>query len=307
MDDLSLQKIQISGPTLASLLHRTSSSLGDVDGLLFGHITPLTTSPLTDDDPTTSDSPTLIATVTSFFTSISTTTFYSPSGHLNLPILLSLLPSHQTLIGWFSARRKTSLRPSMRETSFTASLSSQIQLSFPIANSLRSYTLSPSIFLLLTTPFTDQLIHTHEYKAYQYRFSSDLFESKTLDVVNIGPAFRGHYGNFTPTNSNFPLLPCQIRDSRNSSSTSMVEDRTETENLKNQKEIDLCAKGFEIRRLKGLIGSNAVNYTSELEDLYSKMLAKLDGLARLVEKSSARVLEQENHNLKLRYKFAGLE
>lgn len=72
----------------------------------------------------------------------------------------------------------------------------------------------------------------------------------------------------------------------------MVEDRTETENLKNQKELDFCAKGFEIRRLKGLMGSNAVNYTSELEDLYSKMLAKLDGLARLVEKSSARVLEQ---------------
>ncbi|RVW63185.1 hypothetical protein CK203_055671 [Vitis vinifera] len=33
MDDLPLQKIQISGPTLASMIQRFSTALGDVDGL----------------------------------------------------------------------------------------------------------------------------------------------------------------------------------------------------------------------------------------------------------------------------------
>lgn len=74
-----------------------------------------------------------------------------------------------------------------------------------------------------------------------------------------------------------------------------------------QKELDKSAEGFEIGRLGRLMGSDAANYTVELEDLYNKMLAKLDGLARVVEKSSARVLEQENHNMKLRYKVAGME
>lgn len=78
----------------------------------------------------------------------------------------------------------------------------------------------------------------------------------------------------------------------------MVEDEN-TENsagiqrgLKDQKELDMCAQGFEVARFSKLMGSNAANYTAEVEDLYDKMLAKLDSLARLVEKSSARVLEQ---------------
>lgn len=75
--------------------------------------------------------------------------------------------------------------------------------------------------------------------------------------------------------------------------------------LKDQKELDLCAEGFEIGRLRKLMGSDSSNYTSELENLYDKMLLKLDSLARLVEKSSAKVLEQENHNMKLRTKVAG--
>lgn len=94
------------------------------------------------------------------------------------------------------------------------------------------------------------------------------------------------------------MLPFELRDS--CSTTPMVEDKSETENLKSmkrrvskdQKQLNMCAEGFEVGRLGWLMGSEAANYTSELEDLYNKMLAKLDGLARLVEKSSARVLEQ---------------
>lgn len=76
---------------------------------------------------------------------------------------------------------------------------------------------------------------------------------------------------------------------------------------KDQTELNMCAEGFEVGNLSRLMGSEASNYTAGLEDLYEKMLAKLEGLARLVEKSSAKVLEQENHNIKLRYKVAGLD
>lgn len=74
-----------------------------------------------------------------------------------------------------------------------------------------------------------------------------------------------------------------------------------------QRRMDLCAEGFDVGRLSRLVGPEAVKYTGEVEDLYKQMLAKLEGLARVVEKGSARVSEQENHNMKLRYRVAGLE
>lgn len=283
MDDNCLQKIQISGPTLASLIQRVSSAPADVDGLLFGRVTHIIPSTLSDDSSTINapspDQPTLVATVTSFVTSTATSTFYSPSGHLHAPALNDLLfkctnsSSHDDrLIGWFSARRKTHLRPSMRETTVTASLASKI---------------SPCVFFLLTTPFHDQLIHTHEYKAFQFRSTTHSFDPKTIDVVNLGPAFRGHYGNFTP-NSPFPDLPFEVKGLN---SESMVED--EEGKQENEKFGSLCHDDdFKIGRLKNLMGPGAANYTAELEELYNNMLKKVNGLAKLVEQSSARVLEQ---------------
>lgn len=61
---------------------------------------------------------------------------------------------------------------------------------------------------------------------------------------------------------------------------------------KDQSELDLCAEGMQIGRLNQLIGPEAVNYTAGLEDLYEKMLCKIENLARLVEASSAKVVEQ---------------
>lgn len=96
----------------------------------------------------------------------------------------------------------------------------------------------------------------------------------------------------------------------------MNEDRSEKglsrkkEVSKVQRELDFCAEGLEVGDLRRLMGTEAANYTSGVEDLYEKMLAKVENLARLVEKSSAKVLEQENQNRKLRYKVArsaGLE
>ncbi|KAL0347520.1 UNVERIFIED_CONTAM: hypothetical protein Scaly_1768000 [Sesamum calycinum] len=76
--------------------------------------------------------------------------------------------------------------------------------------------LPPSLFLLVTTPFQDQLIHTHEYKAFQFKVNA--FEPKSLNIVNIGPSFRSQYESFSP-NVQFPLMDFELRGSN-----AMVED-----------------------------------------------------------------------------------
>ncbi|KAF7145994.1 hypothetical protein RHSIM_Rhsim04G0125000 [Rhododendron simsii] len=292
MDDLPLQRIQISGPTLSSLLQRFSSSPGDLSGLLFGHISLSTPSPFSDDTPSTtppssSPAPTLTATITSFLSAPSSSSpfFFSPTAQITPPSLSS------SLLGCFSARRKTPLRPSLRESSLTSSLSS---------STTHNHTFPPSILLLLTTPFQDQSIYTHEYRAYQYRLSTHSFEPRTLDVVNLGPGFRSHYDSFFPNNSPFPMLQCGAKGEGEGLAASRRVS-------KDQKELDMCAEGFDMGRLGRLVGQDAAGYKGEIEELYRKMLDDMDGLARLVEESSARVLEQENHNMKLRYKVAGLE
>ncbi|CDP15691.1 unnamed protein product [Coffea canephora] len=77
MDDVPIHKIQISGPALASLLLRFSSSSGAIHGFLFGHVPVSATFSLSDDltsnlDPSSADAdagtaiPLLTTTVTSF-------------------------------------------------------------------------------------------------------------------------------------------------------------------------------------------------------------------------------------------------
>lgn len=179
----------------------------------------------------------------------------------------------------------------MREFLVSLSLSSMKQLSIPVKDAVNPTNLTPSVFLLLTSPQSDRIIHTHEYRAFQFRPSNELFEAKSIDIVNIGPAFRGHYGSFTP-NSPFPHLVCEMRVSP------MNEDKNDEnlnlmkQNSKDQKQLNMCAEGFEVGSLTRLLGSEAANYTAGLEDLYEKMLAKVENLARLVEKSSTQVLEQ---------------
>ncbi|KDP22827.1 hypothetical protein JCGZ_00414 [Jatropha curcas] len=314
MDDLPLQKVAISGPTLASMIQRFSSSLGDVDGLLFGHVNHITPSTLSDDSPQThsdSGSLQLVATITSFLCPSFPLSFYDSLGRVDSYSLLRLLSaqSHNHFIGWFSGRRRTPIRPSMREFSVSRCLSTNSQFSFPIKNSESPINLTPCVFLLLATPLQDQLIHTHDYRAYQFRVSTLSFDPKPIDIVNIGPAFRGHYESFSP-NSPLPMLNCET-----SSLSAMNEDKDEDSLSelkhvsKDQKELDKCAEGFAVSSLSRLMGSEASNYTAGLENLYEKMLAKIDSLARKVENSNAKVLEQENINRKLRQKVArtGLE
>lgn len=61
--------------------------------------------------------------------------------------------------------------------------------------------------------------------------------------------------------------------------------------LNDQKQLDSCTEGFQIESLRRLMGPEAANYTGALEDMYEKMLGKVESLARLVESSSAQVLE----------------
>ncbi|KAL2541432.1 hypothetical protein Adt_02410 [Abeliophyllum distichum] len=209
MGDFSIEKILMSGATLASLLHRSSASYGDLHGFLFGHVVLSDSIPLSDDATSTSTSaagPSHTATITSFI---------SLPSHLPLPPPTTL-SSSSTLLGWFSARRKTPLRPSLKDSLITLSLSSTASLSFTPHNSTALH--PPSLFLLLTTPLQDKLIHTHEYKAYEYRIPSKTFESKSLSIINIGPSFRSHYDSFSP-NAPFPLMNCDLKGSN-----AMVED-----------------------------------------------------------------------------------
>lgn len=179
----------------------------------------------------------------------------------------------------------------MREFAVAASLSSMTQFAFPVKNAPESTSFNPCVFLLLASPLSDQSIHTHEYRGYQFRTVTESFDPKSMDIVNIGPAFRGHYGSFSP-NAPFPSLACDFRNSP------MNEDKDERglnqmkQMSKDQRELDMCAEGLEVGSLSRLMGSEATNYTAGLENLYETMLVKIENLARQVERSSAKILDQ---------------
>ncbi|XP_010464492.1 PREDICTED: BRISC complex subunit Abro1-like [Camelina sativa] len=306
MDDLSLEKIEISGSILASLIQRASSSPSDVDGLIFGQIHRIVSSNLSDDSPADSlaSSDQIVATVTSFVCTGKTVSFYDPLGRVNSRRVESLrVDSPDRLIGWFSARRKTANRPSMRESAVTSSLSSQFHLPIEDSQNPKSTNMASCVFFLLTTPSTDQCIHTHEYRAYQFRSSKQRLEPRSVGIVNIGPAFRGHYGSFSPK-SGFPPLICEL------DSSAMIVDRDEgslgakKQAAKDQKEIDALAEGLQVGDLKCLVGAEAASFTGGIEDMYEKMLAKIQSLASDVETSSAFLFQQEKHNRKLRNRVA---
>ncbi|KAL2901063.1 BRCA1-A complex subunit Abraxas 1 [Bienertia sinuspersici] len=259
-ENLPLQKVSISGPTLSSLINRFSSSPSNIEGILFGKLSLQTPSSLLDDDEVSPSQSSLTAVITAFI---------STSGDVT-----SLLRhhNHRHVIGWFSGRRRSPLRPSLREFAVSHSLSSD----------------SSRIFLLLTTPMQDSqtLIHTHDYKVYHFVPSIMSFEATQLDVVNIGPAFRGHYGSFLP-NSELPWLPCEFHGG-----SPMREDGKDSKKVvKDSKELESYVEEYELGGLSKLMGSDAVNYMSGVEEFYEKMLAKLDCLARQVESSSAKVFE----------------
>ncbi|XP_074264555.1 uncharacterized protein LOC141587037 [Silene latifolia] len=288
-ENLPIEKVTISGPTLSSLLQHLSSSSSSsatpTTGLLYGHVSLLTPTTLSDDTPNPTLSPSsLIATITGSTTSLTPSTTATTTRRL--------------IIGHFSARPRTPLRPSL--------------LDHTHSHSLTTTTTTPFIFLLLTTPSPPSphtVIHTHDYRAYHFRPESLSFQPVSLEIVNIGPGFRGQYHHFTPT-SGLPWMPCVSHVG-----SPMREDGNGRKSLSemkkagnDQKELDgYVSAGYDVGSLNRLVGSDAVGYMVGVEELYDTMLAKLQGLARIVEASSARVLEQECHNTKLRRRVAGIE
>ncbi|KAM1222365.1 hypothetical protein ACFX2J_009911 [Malus domestica] len=297
MEDHSIGKVTISGPALASMIQRFSTSPGSVDGLIFGHVSHILPT-LTDDSPNSTSSATLIATVTAFFCSASTLSFYNSSGRVD-PIALRRLTQAQQaqspsshLLGWFSGRRRTHLRPSLREFSVSNSLSSIPNLNIPIQGpsegSDGAPTLIPSLFLLFASPAS----------------------IRRSTLMSTGPTSSVHPSTHSSSNgskspsSPFPNLYCELRVSpMNVDQGEETLDQRKQHN-KDQSELDMCSEGLEVGSISRLMGSEATNYTAGVKDLYEKMLVKIETLTRLVEQSSAKVLEQENHNRKLRYKAA---
>lgn len=165
---------------------------------------------------------------------------------------------------------------------------------------------SPCLFLLLSESYASNFTHTIEYRAYQYRSKSSgrcCFEPRTVNLVNIGPAFRGLYNSFAPV-APFPwfLKPSDMEESpeqgmRTNLGNEAVSDDTEARMRGPQEAeqalLDMYSQDFSVDRLQSLVrvegkGGNV----GELEDLYLKMLKKLENLAKQVCESSDAIAEQ---------------
>ncbi|XP_042406818.1 uncharacterized protein LOC121996776 [Zingiber officinale] len=328
-----LSQISISGPALASIIQRFASAPADIDGLLFGHVTRLPPpDPLDDYDIGSSASPEdsdgtsncpLAATVTGHLFLPSPFSFYDALGRIHLSSIQSVLASSvhpdASCLGWFSGRRQSPLRLSMRERAVSFSMFktlSSIDVAQgvpPTGSSLgcRDVLHRPSIFLLLSSSASgNQAVHTHEYRAFVFRPSAGkgVLEPTSMKIVNLGPLFRAQYNSFS-AQSGLPWMPCHPRGSNEANKLEGESLNQLRQLAREQQQLDDSTGGFEVDRLGRLVGSVATEYTSELEDLYEKMMLKLESLAKVVDESSAKILEQENRvsELKRKGRMEGLD
>eukprot|EP00250_Pteridium_aquilinum_P007413 c17135_g1_i1 orf=431-1732(-) len=177
---------------------------------------------------------------------------------------------------------------------------------------------SPCLFMLLTESGAGHAVHTHDYKVYQYHSISQTFEPRAMKIVNIGPAFRVQYDSFSPVAA-FPLLLStgeEESESNSSSSTGLNAKRRELHQgsrrmrvslPKEQALLDVYSEGYKVERLASLADPDGLRQVPELEDLYSKMLLKLEILAKQVCESSAALIQQENANKQLRLNATSVE
>ncbi|MCO5581274.1 hypothetical protein L7F22_035152 [Adiantum nelumboides] len=433
--DQAVDRIAISGSILAHILQDFNSSRGDCDGVLFGHLRKTVSPKFEDDDEHSGMHEELTAIITGFLCSGRVFSFYDACGRI-IPAKLTRFLSNRgsrggdPLIGWFSGRHSTPMRPSLRETAVTkclrlsglfnsrdasatpagaddmyerttllrndpsnpahmlgsplhmarsdskmadspsrmgeCSLQPQVNQSTPeklhpfggkaapidldsptsdigidrppklsigqqggsqgssclgtlsyFEKSLGVSPSSPCIFMLLTESGAGQAVHAHEYRVYQYHFSSQVFEPRTLKIVNIGPAFRVQYDSFSPVTS-FPffLSSTEEEGESNSSSTALNAKRREvhqgsrrtlTSPSKEQALLDVFSEGYNVERLASLANPDGLRQVPELEDLYSRMLLKLEILAKHVCETSSALITQEKANKQLRLSAAGLE
>ncbi|CAM0947598.1 unnamed protein product [Alopecurus aequalis] len=276
-------KLSISGAALAALLHRCAAATGDCDGLLFGRASrpPAPAPSLSDydDHAPAPSAPPLSVTVSGHSSLSRPSSLSDPLGRFH-----PQSPSSPPPLGFFSSRRRAPLRPSMREISLASSLSKALQ---PLPH--------PILFILVSPSASGDLsINSFDYRAFLL-LGSRLIPA-SLTVVNVGPGFREQYHSFFPE-SPFPLLPTQPPPAPQGG---------DGQSIGEQKAVDAMVEGFGQGRLQGLVGA-AAGQAGEMNGMYAGMLRRLEKLAREVEKSNNRVLDQEKWNMRLRYRSAGLE
>ncbi|XP_078435998.1 BRISC complex subunit Abro1-like protein [Wolffia australiana] len=290
MEGSSIQKISIWGTTLASLIQRFSSSSWDGDGLLLGRVTRLPPPDPTDDEPSSSTSPFCSAIITNFFCFDRPMNFYDSLGRVDRPKLQRILsqmqwPENCAILGWFSSRRSSGFRPSMRERAISISLSKAI------AAPDRG---GRCVFMLISSSTGSQSIHTHDYRAYTLESIGGgcALNATPLEVVNLGPDFRCRYNIFSPESS-FPWMNCGSGSSEFLGDKSLLISK---KIYRDSASLAAYTEGYTLESLRRMVGANGERQKTDVEQLYESMLLKLEGLAKLVEKSSAEILEQEDRN-----------
>ncbi|VAI30310.1 unnamed protein product [Triticum turgidum subsp. durum] len=165
----------------------------------------------------------------------------------------------------------------------------------PLSKTLSPLT-HPLLFILVSPSASDDLsTHSFDYRA--FLLVGSRLVPTSLTVVNVGPGFRDQYHSFAPE-SPFPLLTTQPPPA-----APQAEDAY---SIGEQKAVDAMVDGFGLGRLQGLVCA-AAGQAAEMDSMYAGMLHRMEKLAREVEKSNHRVLDQEKRNLVLRYKTAGLQ
>uniref|UniRef100_A0A0D9W696 Uncharacterized protein n=1 Tax=Leersia perrieri TaxID=77586 RepID=A0A0D9W696_9ORYZ len=257
-------KLSISGAALAALLGCCGSAEGDCDGLLFGRAAcpPAPPPSFYDDDnqARASSGPSLTIAVSGHASAARPSSLADALGRYR-----SSSSSAASAVGFFSSRRRTPLRPSMREAALARSLSKALAVSHPLVFILVSPSVSPALS-----------VHSYDYRAYLLVDSSRRLVPASLHVVNAGAGSREEYLAFAPE-SPLPSMPQQpVKESYS---------------IGEQKALDRVVEGFGMERMGAMLTS-AAGVTSEMEGMYGGMLTKLEGLARQVEESNERVLDQ---------------
>jgi BRISC complex subunit Abro1 len=265
--------ISISGAALAALLHRCAAAAGDCDGLLFGRASRLPAPPTSlsdydDDHASAPPAPALSISVAGHCSLSHPSSLSDPLGRFKPPSPTSA----SAPVGFFSSRRGTALRPSMREITVAHSLAKSLAPTHPL-------------LFLLVSPSSNPTHSTHSYDYRAFLLAGSRLVPASLTVVNVGPGFRDQYHSFT-AESPLPWLP----PPQPSSPAAAAAGHART-TIAEQKAVDATVDGFGLERLQGIVRS-AAGQLAEMDGMYAGMLRRLEKLAREVEKSNLRVLEQ---------------
>eukprot|EP00245_Coleochaete_scutata_P009662 TRINITY_DN3233_c0_g1_i1.p1 TRINITY_DN3233_c0_g1~~TRINITY_DN3233_c0_g1_i1.p1 ORF type:complete len:334 (-),score=47.15 TRINITY_DN3233_c0_g1_i1:622-1572(-) len=316
MEDESVHSVSISGAALASMMTMLTESRGDFDGIVFGHMSRRVVASIGDDSdmPVTREQRTAV--LTGFCSSGRLLSFYDAVGVLDPTSLTDLMSTREGLgdppIGWFVARRNSPLRPSMREIGVTHHLRT-----LPPSDGTIVPSSSPCLLFLLSASADERkATHSYDYRVFQHLASplGPRLEPKPLQVLNIGPDFRGHYESFAPI-SPFPDLTSPAGRGGDSPgqglySMGMAAKSVRTKTLKEEQGaqalLNRQADGYSVEMLKSLMGGEGGGKAvMDLEVLYARMLAKLEILSKDVCESAAAVVLQREANARLRKKHHG--